>query len=531
MSLSGLHFIGSDQIEQNIKSSQNTFNAINPTTGETLEPNFIEGTGLHAQFAAKLATKAFAKLSLTSSLERAEFLETIAEEIMNLGDELIARTQLETALPKARLEGERGRTCNQLRLFAEVLREGSWVNAIIDTADADRLPLPKPDTRSMNIAIGPVVVFGASNFPLAFSVAGGDTASVLAAGCPVIVKAHPAHPGTSELVARAILKAIDKCGLPNGTFSLLQGSTHTIGECLVKEPSIKAVGFTGSLKAGRALFNIATSRPEPIPFYGELGSINPVFLLDGGEHFDSQKFATDYVASLTMGVGQFCTNPGLLILQESDQLNDNLAQIAQQIGESLSGTMLTKNIQLSLNKGINRLQQQKGVELLSKNKKSDAFSGINNSIFTVSAKEFVKNSIFQEELFGPVSLIVICANQEQVLQVASVLQGQLTATIHTQMDDIEFIRNLTNQLSNIAGRVLFNSYPTGVEVCRSMVHGGTYPATTDSRSTSVGTQAIYRFTRPVCFQDTPQKILPNALKNNNPLNIYRMIDGQFTNRN
>ena len=530
MPLTGLHFIGSDKVEQNNKSSQNTFNAINPLTGEALQPEFIEGTVLHAEFASKLAVKAFVEFSRTSSIKRAELLEAIADEIMNLGDDLIARAGQETALPKARLEGERGRTCNQLRLFAEVLREGSWVNAIIDTADKNRVPLAKPDTRSMNIAIGPVVVFGASNFPLAFSVAGGDTASALAAGCPVIVKAHPAHPGTSELVAGAILKAIDKCSLPNGTFSLLQGSTHTIGESLVKEPAIKAVGFTGSLKAGRALFNIAASRAEPIPFYGELGSINPVFLLDTGKQFDSQKFAIDYVASLTMGVGQFCTNPGLLIVQKSDQLNDNLAQIEQQIRESQSGTMLTKNIQLSLKNSINRLQQQKDVELLGENQTIDSFNGINNSIFTVSATEFLTNSTLQEELFGPVSLIVVCANQQQVLQVSSVLQGQLTATIHTQVDDIEFIQKLTNQLINIAGRVLFNSYPTGVEVCRSMVHGGTYPATTDSRSTSVGTQAIYRFTRPVCFQDTPQKILPNALKNDNPLNIYRMIDGDFTNR-
>ncbi len=528
MSLTGLHFIGSDKIEQNIKLSQKTFNAINPSTGEVLVPDFVEGTELHAQFASKLAAKAFQEFSQTSSLERAEFLESIAQEIMNLGDELIARAQLETALPKVRLEGERVRTCHQLKLFAEVLREGSWVNAIIDTADENREPVPKPDTRSMNIAIGPVVVFGASNFPLAFSVAGGDTASALAAGCPVIVKAHPAHPGTSELVASAIIKAIDKCGMPNGTFSLLQGSTHSIGEALVKESAIKAVGFTGSLKAGRALFDIATSRAEPIPFYGEMGSINPVFLLESDESFDADKFATNYVASLTMGVGQFCTNPGLLVVQESDQLNDNLAQIELKISESQSGTMLTKNIQLTLHDGIGKLKQQNAVKLLGKNQVCDSFSGTNNSIYTVSATEFLNNPVLQEELFGPISLVVICANSNEMLQVAESLVGQLTATIHAQMDDIELVRNLTHKLTRIAGRVLFNSYPTGVEVCRSMVHGGTYPATTDSRSTSVGTQAIYRFTRPVCFQDTPQEILPNALKNGNPLNIYRMIDAQFT---
>ncbi len=530
MSLSGLHYIGSDQIESSIKSSQNTFNAINPITGETLEPKFVEGTDLHAQFAAKLASKAFKVFSQTSSTERAGFLEAIAEEIMNLGDELITRAQLETALPKARLEGERGRTCNQLRLFAEVLREGSWVNAIIDTADENRAPVPKPDTRSMNIAIGPVVVFGSSNFPLAFSVAGGDTASALAAGCPVIVKAHPAHPGTSELVAGAILKAIEKCDFPNGIFSLLQGSTHSIGESLVKQSQIKAVGFTGSHKAGRALFDIATSRPQPIPFYGELGSINPVFLLDRDNDFDFSKFAAGYVESLTLGVGQFCTNPGLLIMKQTDHLNSDLGLIKKQIQDSKSGVMLTKSMQTSLENGINILQQQNGVRLLENNNISDAFSGTNNSVFIVSALEFIKNPILQEELFGPVSLIVICASQQQVLLVASVLQGQLTATIHTQMDDIEFVQILSEQLKNIAGRVLFNSYPTGVEVCRSMVHGGTYPATTDSRSTSVGTQAIYRFTRPICFQDTPQEILPNALKNGNPLNIYRMIDAQFTNK-
>jgi NADP-dependent aldehyde dehydrogenase len=530
MSLTGLHFIGSDQIEQNNNSSQETFTASNPLTGEILETEFVEGTELQAHFAAKLATKAFVELKQTSSLERAEFLETIADEIVNLGDALIERAQLETALPKARLEGERGRTCTQLRLFAEVLREGSWVNAIIDTANPDRAPLAKPDTRSMNIAIGPVVVFGASNFPLAFSVAGGDTASALAAGCPVIVKAHPAHPGTSELVAGAIIKAVKKCNFPNGTFSLIQGSTHQIGESLVKEPLVKAVGFTGSLNAGRALYNIATSRPVPIPFYGELGSINPVFLLDTDNEFNSDKFTTDYVASLTMGVGQFCTNPGLLIIQKSDELDEILQQIHGQIEKSVSGTLLTKNIQTSLNYGMEQIQKQKGVSLLAKNEVCNSFAGSNNAIFTVSAEEFIGNPLLQEELFGPVSLIVVCDNKIQISQVASVLHGQLTATIHTQMNDVEFVQDLTNQLTNIAGRVLFNSYPTGVEVCRSMVHGGTYPATTDSRSTSVGTQAIYRFTRPVCFQDTPQNILPKALKNDNPLSIYRMIDGQFTNR-
>jgi len=525
MSLTGLHFIGSEQVEQNNKSSLNTFNAINPLTGVILQPNFVEGTVSHAEFASKLAAIAFEKFSQTSSIERAEFLETIADEIMKLGNELITRAMQETALPKARLEGERGRTCNQLKLFAEVLREGSWVNAIIDTSDNDREPLAKPDTRSMNIAIGPVVIFGASNFPLAFSVAGGDTASAFAAGCPVIVKAHPAHPGTSELVSSAIIKAINKCYLPNGTFSMIQGSRNLIGESLVMQPPIKAVGFTGSIKAGRALFDIAMSRPIPIPFYGELGSINPVFLLDVDEQFDVKKFATSYVSSVIMGVGQFCTNPGLLVVQKSEQLNKLLKSINACIQESKPGTMLTKAIKSSLNTGVYELKQQKGIKLLGE---SNTLNEIKNSIFIVTAKEFIKNLQLQEELFGPVSLVVICSNQQEISQVAISLQGQLTATIYTQMKDSKFVKKLSNKLRNVAGRILFNSFPTGVEVCRSMVHGGTYPAATDSRSTSVGTLAIYRFTRPVCFQDMPENILPKSLKNDNPLQIYRMIDGHYT---
>ncbi|MBL4660637.1 MAG: aldehyde dehydrogenase (NADP(+)) [Alcanivoracaceae bacterium] len=522
MPLSGCYYIGTESL-----SCGQKFSAVNPKTGEFLETEFSEGTDKHAQLAASLAAEAFIDFSQTSAVQRAQFLVLIAEEIFNLGDELLLRAGLETALPRARLENERARTCDQLKLFAEILNEGSWVNAIIDTADSSRKPVAKPDTRSMHSALGPVVVFGASNFPLAFSVAGGDTVSALAAGCPVIVKGHPAHPGTSELVASAIIKALKKTTLPSGAFALIQGSRHLIGESLVKHPDIKAVGFTGSLKAGRALYDLAKSRVEPIPFYGEFGSINPIFALPDGIGTNADKFATDYIASLTLGVGQFCTNPGLLVIQQSKQSEQLLKHLLHKLKKMPSGTMLSINIQTHLNDEVKFLNKQNGVKLLTESVKNTSFAGTNNKIYTVAAQDFVKNAQLQEELFGPVSLIVICSNRLEMMQVATALNGQLTVTIHTMLEDLHYVQQLTNKLSQRAGRVLFNGYPTGVEVCRSMVHGGIYPATTDSRTTSVGSEAIYRFTRQICFQDVPQKILPCALKNNNPLKICRMIDGQF----
>jgi len=524
MTLTGAHLIGTNEV-----LGKSTFKAFNPINGSESDCNFSEGTTDHANSACDLAEDSFEIFRNSSSLQRAELLEKIAEEIMNIGDKLIHQVHMESGLPLPRIQGERGRTCGQLLLFAEVLREGSWVNAIIDNSDSARMPLVKPDTRSMQVALGPVAIFGASNFPLAFSVAGGDTVSALAAGCPVIVKGHPAHPGTSEMVGKAIIKAIKSCGLPNGIFSLIQSSNYLVSEILVKHPKIKAVGFTGSLKGGRHLYNLANSRVEPIPFYGEMGSINPVFLLNDALDDDTNNFAKEYIASLTMGVGQFCTNPGLLIAQKSQKLDSLLEDLSLNFGGSITGPMLTKGIQDSLNQGIKNIKSQSGVEVLAHNSANQNHSFSQNMIVTVSAESFINNSDLHEEVFGPVGIVVICKDKEEIMKVAESLKGQLTATIHTTKSNDKFTRDLFNKLTQIAGRILFNGFPTGVEFNRSMVHGGCYPATTDSRSTSVGTQAIYRFTRPVCYQDTPEYLLPTELKNNNPLNIYRMIDGVMTN--
>lgn len=524
MKLTGSHLIGFKEVKGNT-----TFKSVNPINGMESSCDYAEATLDHTNAAADLAEQAFDVFRHTSSIKKAELLKKMADEIMNIGDKLINQVHLETGLPLPRVQGERERTCGQLLLFSELLKEGSWVNASIDHADTNRTPLAKPDTRSMQTALGPVVVFGASNFPLAFSVAGGDTASALAAGCPVIVKGHPAHPGTSELIAKAVLKAVRACDLPEGVFSLIQSSNYQTSEYLVKHPKIKAVGFTGSLKAGRHLYNIATSRPEPIAFYGELGSINPVFLLQDALNKNTNALAQNYINSLTLGCGQFCTNPGLLIVEESPNLASFLELLSIQLRRAMTGPMLTQNIQKSLKQGIEFFKSQDAVTVMASTTTDDTQTGSQNMLLSVSASSFINNPNLHEELFGPVGIVVICKNSDDILRVADCLKGQLTATIHTTNTQKTFTRILFNKLTQMAGRVLFNGFPTGVEVNRSMVHGGCYPATTDSRSTSVGTQAIYRFTRPLCYQDTPEYLLPSALKNNNPLKIYRMIDGVFTN--
>lgn len=530
MKLTGKSLIADiNNLTNDMQEGQYGFNGINPLNGEKLSPDFIEASEQDINCAANLANKAFMQMNGIDDYKRAIFLEAIIDEIMALGDELLERATLETALSKERMTGERARTCFQLQLFADMLREGSWVDASIDSADPNRKPLPKPDLRAMRVPLGPVVVFAASNFPLAYSVAGGDTASAFAAGCPVIVKAHPAHPGTSEMIAKAIFNAIKKCEMPNGIFSLIQGENYIVGEKLVEHPLVKAVGFTGSLRGGRALYNIATARQQPIPFYAEMGSINPVFLLDNDEHFDRENFVEDYLLSLTSGVGQFCTNPGVLILQNSQYSEDLLKLLKTKLSEIQPGTMLTKGIQTSLSKSVDQLLQYQGVELLAKGAMSDTFCGMNNRLYQVSAQNFINSPELQEEMFGPVGLVIICDSEVEMKQIAMSINGQLTASIHTSRQDCQFVEKLIARLNYVAGRVIFNGFPTGVEVCRSMVHGGPYPAATPNADTSVGHQAVYRFTRMACFQNTPQEFLPSALKNSNPLNIYRIIDGQYTN--
>ncbi len=530
MKITGKSIIAkSVHVTHEVQSSPYCFHGINPFSGEQLSPAFIEASENTINHAANMANEAFLRMNEINDYQRAMFLEAIIDEIMVLGDELIERACLETALPQDRLIGERARTCFQLQLYADILKEGSWVDATIDSASPDRKPVPKPDLRALRIPLGPVVVFAASNFPLAYSVAGGDTASAIAAGCPVIVKAHPAHPGTSEMVAHAIVNAAKKCEMPDGVFSLIQGESYHVGEQLVKHPAIKAVGFTGSHRGGRALYNIATSRQQPIPFYAEMGSINPIFILDNDEHFNREAFVEGYLVSLTSGVGQFCTNPGILVIKKSQYSDVLLNSLKTKMSETLPGTMLTKGIQSSLARSLEQLSRNDSVELLAEGGKNDAYCGMNNRLYQVSAEEFINKPQLHEEFFGPVSLIVVCENEIEMNQVAMSFEGQLTASIHTNRNDSQFAQKLMTRLSHVAGRVIFNGFPTGVEVCRSMMHGGPYPAATPNANTSVGHQAIYRFTRMACFQNTPQELLPSALKNNNPLNIYRIIDGKYTN--
>ncbi len=506
----------------------NTFYAINAITKEPLEGEFINTSKDEINKTVAKATLAFDIYRKKDKNSIADFLDTIADEILNLGDELIQRCHLETALPVARLEGERGRTMGQLKLFTTVVREGSWVDARIDKADPDRKPLPKSDIRHMLLPLGPVAVFGASNFPLAFSVAGGDTASALAAGCPVIVKAHEAHPGTSKLVAKAIENAIQKCQMPEGTFSIIYGNTNEVGENLVKHPGIKAVGFTGSFRGGNALVGYANSRPEPIPVFAEMGSTNPVFILPNALKQKGEQIASSLAASITLGVGQFCTNPGLTFVEKSETINHFYSNLKSGISETNSATMLTPNMLKTYNAGLKRAGDIAHVEVLAKGKSDSAENGAVANVFKTSIENFQSNELLAEENFGPSSIIVEANSKESILEAARNLKGHLTATIHGTEEDFENYKALFSILELKVGRVIINGYPTGVEVCHAMVHGGPYPATSAPQSTSVGTNAIKRFVRPVCFQDYPNAFLPDALKNENLGNIWRLIDGELS---
>lgn len=492
--------------------SDRTLQGLNPASGETLLPVYHSASLEEVDHAASLAHGAFATYSQTTGAERARFLRRIAENIEALGDELIARANAETGLPEARLRGETARTCSQLRLFADVVEEGSWVDARIDHGDRDRKPLPKPDVRSMFRPIGPVVVFGASNFPLAFSVAGGDTASAFAAGCPVIVKAHPAHPATSELAGVAISAAVRDCELSEGVFSLLYDSGNEVALALVKHPLIKAGGFTGSRAGGRALFDAASSRPDPIPFYAEMSSVNPVIILPGALRERSDQIALGLCGSVTLGAGQFCTNPGLILLSEGadgfvNKLGDLMAVAPEQ-------TMLTPAISNSYKTGVAARMNHAGVQTVG-----------GAALFKTDSAQFLASHELAEELFGPSTLVVTYTDRQQLIQLIDGLEGQLTATIHGSEEDLIEYKDVVRLLETKAGRLLFNGFPTGVEVGHAMVHGGPFPATSDGRSTSVGTRAIYRFARQVCFQDFPNNALPAELRDDNPLGIRRMVDG------
>ena len=473
--------------------------------------------------AAATAVEAYRR---TPAEIRAEFLEQIAATL-EADDALIDVAHTETALPTQRLAGERARTANQLRMFATLVREGSWVDARIDRALPQRTPLPKPDIRRMLIPIGPVAVFGASNFPLAFSVAGGDTASALASGCPVVVKAHPAHPATSAVAARAIVAAAQACGIPAGVFSLLHSTRHEIARALVQHPQVKAVGFTGSLRAGRALFDAAASRPEPIPVYAEMGSVNPVFMLPGAMTERAQSIAAGLKDSVTLGVGQFCTNPGLAIGIANSGFDALVHELEAQMRMAPPGTMLTPAIGASYEAGVQRLRAIEGVATTRSSMPPGDSQGV-PSLFVTQASVLLRHHEIAEEVFGPSTVVIRCGSRDELFEVARRLQGQLTATIHGTAADLEEYAPLVSILEHKAGRLIVNGFPTGVEVCPSMQHGGPYPATTDSRSTSVGTAAIHRFARPVAYQNFPQPLLPPELQDGNPRGIWRLVDGQLT---
>jgi len=526
MELHGKNIIGFTESAE----GSNTLSSYNPNLGIDIDPAFTEATSNEVDRAMQLAADAFPAFRRISAPKRAHFLDVAADEIDALGDAITERAHSETGLPEARLNGERGRTVNQIRMFANLIREGSWVDARIDHAVPDRAPAPKPDTRLMLQPTGPVVVFGASNFPLAFSVAGGDTASALAAGCPVVVKAHRSHMGTSELVGRAVQKAAKATGMPDGVFSLLQGRGSSVGSALVQHPTATAVGFTGSHKGGRELFNQATARPTPIPVYAEMGSLNPVFVLPGALEHDGEAIARGLHGSVTLGVGQLCTHPCLVFGIEGDFFNALRNVLGDLFTETAPATMLNAGIRDTYAKGTQTVAAVAGVDLVARSSADPDPEKTQGAahIFSTGVATFLNSPDLSEEVFGPSSVLVNCGSKADMEAAARKLDGHLTATLHGTDEDMAEHADLIAILEQKVGRLIFNGFPTGVEVCASMHHGGPYPATTDGRSTSVGTAAIFRFTRLVCYQDFPQGSLPDELKDANPRGILRIVNGSHT---
>lgn len=479
------------------------------------------------------AFHAYRKLSLK---QRAAFMRTIAVELENCGDELIHTAMRETNLPEARLRGERARTIFQLISYAEACEKGNWLDARIDTAIPDKTP-PKPDIRKMLVPLGPVVVFGASNFPLAYSTAGGDTACAFAAGCPVIVKAHPAHAGTSGLVAQAILKAASICNMPEGIFAHVYGASFEVGKALVTHPYTKAVGFTGSYSGGKQLFDWGNQRKEPIPVFAEMGSINPVFLLPEKLKASAADIATMYAGSITLGVGQFCTNPGLIIGIESDPLQIFIHDLGKAIQKIAPAPMLHEGIVTAYKKNKGNALLQEDVHLVAESETNEdegwqssetlpKLSAI-STIATASGQAFLNNPVLHQEVFGPYSIVIRCKDMKEMTEVAKHLEGQLTSTLMATDADINQHEELVEAVKNICGRFILNSVPTGVEVCLSMQHGGPFPASSDSRFTSVGADGIKRFARPIAFQNWSNELLPDELKNENPLGIFRTVNNEL----
>lgn len=501
-----------------------TFQAINPATGERIEPAFAVATEDDVARACVLAGEAFEAYARTPPETRAAFLRAIADGLESGGEEIVARAHAETALSLPRLRSELGRTCGQLRLFASVIEEGSWVDARIDTADPNRTP-PKPDVRSMRRPLGPVAVFGASNFPLAFSTAGGDTASALAAGNPVIVKAHPAHPGTSDLVARVIAESIERCALPRGTFALLFDDGIEVGQSLVRHPAIRAVGFTGSRRGGEALMRLAAQRPDPIPVYAEMGSVNPVIVFPDALRERAASIADGLHASFTLGVGQFCTNPGLVLVPAGAEGDAFVDLLTERTRATAAGAMLTPSISTAYRDGQASLAKH-GAELVARGSDGTFAANGQAALWQVAAADALAEPSLLEEVFGPSTLVVRYANIAEVERFVQALDGQLTATVHALPDELRNHEQLVAVLATKVGRLVANQFPTGVEVSHAMVHGGPFPATSDGRSTSVGTHAIERFTRYVAYQNWPDDALPAELRDANPRRVWRLVNGE-----
>lgn len=513
---------------QTYRGQEGQQRAFNPAThADIAEPVFGFGGAAEVDRAALLANQAFDTYRNLPLDRRAAFLEAIADNIVAIGDALIERAHAETGLPVARLQGERGRTVGQLRLFAKVVRDGRFLDATVDSALPDRQPLPRADLRLAKVPLGPVAVFGASNFPLAFSVAGGDTASALAAGAPVIVKAHGAHLGTSELVGRAIQKAVQDQGLPEGVFSLLFGAGRKLGEALVAHPAIKAVGFTGSRQGGLALVRVANARPEPIPVYAEMSSINPVFLMPAALAARAEAIGKGFAESLTMGAGQFCTNPGMVIAIGNDNVQRFLKAAGEVLATKAAQTMLTPGIHEAYCAGTAKVDGVAGVEKVAQGLPASAPNAAQAALYVTDAARLLSSPALEEEMFGPASLVIRAKDFDEVLKLAEHLEGQLTATLQIDPDDYEQARRLLPVLERKVGRILANGFPTGVEVCHAMVHGGPFPSTSNAMYTSVGASAIDRFLRPVCYQDLPDALRPQALQDANPLGLWRVVDGEL----
>lgn len=522
--ITGKNYIGFSQSAKGTK----TYKTFNPQLNIENKHVFIEATSEEINEASILASEAFKTFRTISGDKKAAFLNAIADEILALDDDLIQTYCSESGLPEGRAKGERGRTIGQLRTFADLVKEGSWVEASIDTAIPNREPIPKPDLRKMYVPLGPVVVFGASNFPLAYSTAGGDTAAALAAGCPVIVKSHPMHAGTGELVASAIIKAAKQTGMPNGVFSNLNSSGIDVGVQLVQHPQVKAVGFTGSIRGGRALFDLASKREEPIPVFAEMGSINPVVILPKALNNRSESLAKTYTGSITLGSGQFCTNPGLLLGIKGKSLTNFIQNLSDEIIKIEPSCMLHPNIIGAYESNKQKALSQYEISVVADFGTEVKTNYARQTITTVEGKTFLENPTLHQEVFGPYSLVVQCENASQLETIISKLEGQLTGTLIGDHDEVSYYPEIVSAMQNRVGRLIFNGVPTGVEVCPSMVHGGPYPASTDSRFTAVGIHSIKRWVRPFSYQDWPNALLPNELKNENPLEIIRLVNNKLT---